>query len=318
MPAARQTSIHVKPATRTPVAVVTIVTLGRLGLDGPVDAKAARLLTQPKRLAVLLYLLLSQRGGAQSRDGVVGLFWPESDSVRARNALRQTLSFIRSCLGESAVVGIGSHGLAVTGLLACDATRFEELLDEERNEEALLMYRGELLPGFHVEGSIAFTHWLDARRQHLSARAAKAAWDLSASYEARAKHQGAAFWGKRALSLSPFSESEVLRLLRLLDRVGDFAGALRAFQGLKGTLHAEFGAKPSAEITQLAAEIERRLHDAGLHTPALLEPRRGSSDRRLTERRIEQTKLLRSERRSQRDRRTGHRRSGFDRRDIRT
>ena len=137
MPAARRAPIRTKPATRksdASVTLITLITLGTLGLRGGADGKAARLLTQPKRLAVLLYLLLSQRGGAQSRDGVVGLFWPESDSVRARNALRQTLSFIRSCLGESAVVGIGSHGLAVTGLLACDATRFEELLDEERGD----------------------------------------------------------------------------------------------------------------------------------------------------------------------------------------
>ena len=291
------------------------MTLGRLGFVGPKGADS-RLLSQPKRVALLLYVLMSQRGGSLSRDQIIGTFWPESDSARARNALRQSLSFLRSCLGDRAVVSVGTHGVAVDGSIACDAVQFEALLDAHRKEEALGIYGGELLPGFYSGGSIAFTEWLERRRQHLSQRAAKAAWDLSAECEARAELPGAAFWGKRALALSPFSESEVQRLLRLLERAGDFAGALRAFHGLQRALETEFGSQPSAETTRLAAGIKRHLESEGLHVPALLGSRRSGTDRRVTPRRRGQAHRTGVERRGGADRRTTERRCGCDRRVI--
>lgn len=306
--------IQTKPAA---VKLATVVTLGRLGFEGPASAESARLLSQPKRVAVLLYMLMSQRGGSTSRDQIIGTFWPESDSSRARNALRQSLSFLRGCLGDETVISIGSHGVAVAGSVVCDAVHFESLLDAQHKEEALGLYRGELLPGFYGAGSVAFTEWLERRRHHLSQRAAKAAWDLSAECEARGDAPGAAFWGKRALALSPFSESEVQRLLRLLDRTGDFAGAMRAFHGLQNSLETEFGTQPSGETVQLATGIRRRLEAEGLHMPALLGTRRSGADRRVAERRRGQAQWTGVERRSVPDRRTTARRSGFDRRAIR-
>lgn len=306
--------IQTQPAIFQRAAVVT---LGRLGFEGPAGAASARLLSQPKRVAVLLYVLMSQRGGSTSRDQIIGTFWPESDSARARNALRQSLSFLRGCLGDEAVVSVGSHGVAVAGSVVCDAVRFEALLDAHCKEEALGIYGGELLPGFYNGGSIAFTEWLERRRHHLSQRAAKAAWDLSAECEARGDAPGAAFWGKRALALSPFSESEVQRLLRLLERTGDFSGAMRAFHGLQNSLETEFGTQPSGETVQLAAGIRRRLESEGLHVPALLGTRRSGVERRVGERRRRQGNWTGVERRSPADRRTAARRSGLDRRAIR-
>ena len=278
------------------------------------DSDAARLLSQPKRLALLLYVLMSQRGGSVSRDQIVGTFWPESDSTRARNALRQALSFLRSCLGDHAIVSIGSHGIAVAESITCDAVQFEELLDANRRQDALAVYEGELLPAFHIGGSLAFEDWLDARRHHLCQRAAKGAWDLSAECEARGELQEAAFWGKRALALSPFSESEVQRLLRLLVRVRDFAGAMRAFHGLQHSLETEFGSTPSAETARVAADIERQLRAKGSPAPASAGTRRSGKDRRVTKRRKGKASWTGVERRGVADRRKKDRRSGSDRR----
>ena len=295
----------------------TVITLGRLGFGTGHDADATALLNQPKRLAVLLYVLLSQRGGSIARDRVTSVFWPESDATRARNALRQTLSFARSCLGQDVILSVGRDGLAVSPHLECDALHFERLLDANQKERALLLYGGEFLSGFHVAGSVAFSDWLDDRRRHFSRRAAKAAWDLSAECEARGDLPGAAFWGKRALALSPFSESEVQRLLRLLERAGDFAGALRAFHGLQHALESEFGVKPSAETARLAAGIRRRLESDGVQAPASPGTRRSGAERRVAQRRMGQRKWNGIERRSGQDRRASERRSGHDRRAVR-
>jgi|GEM_PF-6923297 len=294
---------------------LSIVTLGRLGFDGQGSDEAARLLDQPKRLAVLLYMTMSQRGGSVTRDQIAALFWPESNASNARNALRQTLSFVRSCLGDGSVTSVGTHGLAVASSVECDAVQFEALLDRDKREQALKLYRGEFLHGFHVAGSSEFTKWLDTRRSHLSQRAAKAAWDLSAEAETQKDFPAAAFWGKRALSHSPFSESEVQRLLRLLDRVGDFAGALRAFAGLERSLLSEFGARPTAETAKLAEAIAARQKAAGGNDSA---GRRSVLGRRRTDRRTAQTGWTGVEKRSNADRRAGDRRSGADRRDFKT
>ncbi len=305
------------PARSTAAKPATVYTLGRLGFAGPTGADSARLLSQPKRVAVLLYVLLSQRGGSMTRDQLIGTFWPESDSPRARNALRQSLSFLRTCLGDRAVVNVGTHGVAVADSVACDAVQFESLLDAGRREDALGLYSGELLPGFHGGGSSAFGDWLDAKRAHLTRRAAKASWDLSAECEQRGELSGAAFWGKRALALSPFSESEVQRLLRLLTRVGDFAGALRAYQGLRHSLATEFGSQPTAETTRIAADVRQRLEAEGQHVPALLGTRRSGVERRVAARRRGRGSWKGVERRVNADRRSGERRSGEDRRTMR-
>ena len=293
-----------------------LVTLGTLAIERPDGSPVARLLDQPKRFAVLLYLLFSRRGGSVSRDRIVGVFWPDADTTRARNALRQTLSFIRGCLGEKAVVGVGAHGLSAGSSLDCDALRFEALLDAGRREEALELYGGEFLPGFHISGSALFAAWVDGRRLHLSQRAAKAAWDLSSEHEARGALQGAAFWGKRALALSPFSESEVQRLVQLLGRVGDYTEALRAFHGLRQSLQAEFGAVPSAETARLIAELKARYESEGQQQPALVGTRRSGLDRRMARRRVARGRWIGAERRVQHDRRMGERRSRQDRREM--
>jgi DNA-binding SARP family transcriptional activator len=300
----------------TSSTTVTIVTLGRLGVEGAEPEVAQRVLAQPKRMAVLVYTLLSQRGGTLSRDQLMGVFWPESSAERARNSLRQTLSFLRGSLGENSIISIGQNGLAAPSM-ACDAGRFESLLDSNRREEALRVYGGDFLPGLYVEGSSAFTEWVEARRHHFSHRAAKAAWDLSADCEGRKDSRAAAFWGKRALALSPFSESEVQRLLRLLERIGDFAGALRAYQGLQVALRSEFGAQPSAETTRLADQIRKRVESEGLHIPSLLGTRRSGTDRRMQRRRALALPWRGRERRLLADRRARERRSGVDRRAAR-
>lgn len=296
-----------------------LVTFGSLSIGGGDPSAMARLLSQPKRVALLLYVLISQRGGAVSRDQIVGVFWPESDAVRSRNALRQALSFLRLCLGDRAIINVGAQGLAVAESVTCDAVHFETLLDTNRKEEALRLYGGEFLPGFYLGvGSLEFGAWLDARRANYARRAAKAAWDLSAEGETAGDLLAAAFWGKRALALSPFSESEVQRLLRLLVRVGDFAGALRAFHGLQTSLETEFGSQPSVETARLAADIAERLRAEGTNVPALLGTRRTGADRRRGDRRSNLGPWKGVERRGRGDRRGGERRSGVDRRTVRT
>lgn len=103
------------------------------------------------------------------------------------------------------------------------------------------------------------------------------------------------------------------RLLRLLTRIGDYVGAIRAYHGLQQLLQSAFNVAPSVETTRLAAEIRERLNADGPRHAAP-EGRRSINDRRFGPRRTEQRGPAGSEKRKLSDRRRGERRSGTDRR----
>ena len=55
-----------------------------------------------KAVALLAYLAVVRR--PTSREGLAALLWPESDGTDARNALRRTLSVLRSGLADRSLV----------------------------------------------------------------------------------------------------------------------------------------------------------------------------------------------------------------------
>jgi serine/threonine-protein kinase len=264
---------------------------------------------------VLVYSLVEPDGGFIARDTLLSVFWPESDTERARNALRQSLGFIRATLGADVLEGRGRQSIGVrSSRLTCDALRFEELLDAGAPADALSLYRGDFLAGFHVAGSREFTDWVDRRRGILREGAAHAAWSLAYSCEDEGHAADAAFWGKRALSLSPFAEPEVQRLMELLDRVGDRAGALRAYRGLEAHLWSEYESEPSPETRELLERVRRRTRAGEPPDSIHVQDRRSPAERRRQgERRRSMADPDHPERRAG-DRRDGERRSGADRR----
>jgi DNA-binding SARP family transcriptional activator len=60
-------------------------TLGSVDLLGTEGEEVSGVLSQPKRLALLVYLAVEP--GPHRRDTLLTLFWPESDETHARNAL---------------------------------------------------------------------------------------------------------------------------------------------------------------------------------------------------------------------------------------
>ena len=76
--------------------------LGSADLRGPDGQPLLSVLSQPKRLTLLAYLALNATGGFTRRDKLLALFWPDSDTDKARGSLRRSLSYLRKSLGEGA------------------------------------------------------------------------------------------------------------------------------------------------------------------------------------------------------------------------
>jgi serine/threonine-protein kinase len=217
-----------------------------------------RVLTQPKRFALLVYLAAGQ-SRFQRRDTLLGTFWPNLDAAHARDALNQAIRFLRKELGgssESIIVSRGSEELGVDGTaLWCDAAAFRAAVDGGRQGEALELYRGDLLPGFYLERDAGFEEWLERERTRLRASAAQAARVLASACENDARFTTAVSSARRAVELSSVDERIVRELLELLDRLGDRAGAIHAYEEFARRLSSEYDAEPGSETKAVAARI---------------------------------------------------------------
>jgi DNA-binding SARP family transcriptional activator len=240
--------------------MIQLRTLGGLDLSGPDGREMRAVLTQTKRLLLLTFLALRSRHGFIRRDNVVALFWPEQDGEHARAALRQAVRFLRKVVGAGTVTGRGDEELGLDPTaLRCDAVEFDRLCDAGDWAAALELYRGELLSGVFVsDPSPGLERWLEAERERLRRRAVAAAWALVGAAEAAGDPVMAAPWARRAVELDPDDEAGVRRLIRILDRRGDRAGALGAYDAFRRRLRAEYGAAPSPETEALMAAVRAR------------------------------------------------------------
>jgi predicted ATPase/DNA-binding SARP family transcriptional activator len=230
--------------------------LGGLELRDAEGNEVRSVLAQPRRTALLACLALAGEAGFLRRDTLLGRLWPDSPQDRARHSLNQAVYGLRGSLGKDSVVSRGDDELGLDpAAIWCDVRAFEAAVREGRGDEALELYRGELLPGFFLSDAFAFEAWLEEARMRLRTDAVQAAWTLADRAEREADLQGAVGWARRAVGLSGEEEVGMRRLLRLLDRAGDPAGAVSVYEAFARRVRADPGVEPSAETEALIREI---------------------------------------------------------------
>jgi len=245
-------------AASLPTAMIEFRALGTVVLRTPEGEDIRPVLAQPKRVALLAYLAAARPHGFHRRDRLLALFWPEQDERHARWALNQALQHLRGSLGKQVVVSRGDGEVGVDpAQLACDVAQFETALDAGENDQALELYRGDLLDGFHLSGAGEFERWLEEERGRLRERAARAASAL-AQRHAPAQPIAAVPWARRALALSPEDEAAARLLIEVLSRSGDRAGAVHAYEEFARRLRAEYDVDPAPETQALVAGIRSR------------------------------------------------------------
>src|SRR5437899_370596 len=235
--------------------------LGRLSLTGADGREVRGLLGQPRRLALLAYLAAASPQGFHRRDTLLALFWPELDQEHARAALRQALHVVRDALGGDAVTSRGDEEIGLDfAQVSCDVAAFERALRIGQLEEALDLYRGALLEGFFISDAPEFERWLETERARLQQAAAGAARALAERSESVNDLTRAVRWTRRSIVLAPSDEGLVRRLIALLDRQGDRASALEAYEVFARRVAAEYDAEPAAETRVLVAAVRARAY----------------------------------------------------------
>jgi DNA-binding SARP family transcriptional activator len=230
--------------------------LGRVEMRGGDAAEAERLLVQPKVVALLAYLALAATPEAPGRfvrrDGLVGLLWPELDQTHARAALRKAIHAVRGALGADAVLSRGDEEVAIgEGALWCDAVEFAAAVERGQLVRALELYRGELMPGFHLPDCGEFDRWLEEQRAVDRERAAGAAWALAIRSQEGQNFTEAGQWARRAVRFRWDDERALRRAIVMLAAIGDRAGAARLYDEFARRLRTELDVEPSDETVAL-------------------------------------------------------------------
>ena len=128
-------------------------------------------LAQPKRFALLAYIAAVEPSGPQTRETLLAMFWPESDAEHARNSLSQSLTYLRRSLGGDLFRASAEAVEINKDALVTDVVEFPMACGCGRLEDAVGLYRGDLLTGFHITDAPQFERWVDAERGRLARRA---------------------------------------------------------------------------------------------------------------------------------------------------
>jgi DNA-binding SARP family transcriptional activator len=227
--------------------VVELRLLGPAQFIGSNGQDIGALTRQPKRTALLAYLAIARPRGLHRRDKLLALFWPELDEPHARNALSQALYVLRSALGEGAIVTQGDDEVGIgSDVVRSDVSEFEAALDAGRQQEALQLYRGDLLDGFFVSSAPDFERWLESEWARLRQRASDGGWALARSKAKSGNVLEAERHARWAASLLLPDETQLRQLMTFLHDLGDRSAAVRAYDDFARKFAEEYDLQPSA------------------------------------------------------------------------
>jgi tetratricopeptide (TPR) repeat protein/TolB-like protein len=160
------------------------------------------------------------------------------------------------------IVTRGSEEIRLAPHVWCDTVAFEAALASRRLDEALGLYRGELLSGVDSGLSSEFSFWLDSERTRLHRLAAEAAATRSDQCFRAGDLAVAVKWQRRALELQSTDEVTLRNYLALLDEIGDGASALAEFEAFRNRLEKTFQLEPSRETLRIVDQIRSRRPEA--------------------------------------------------------
>lgn len=242
------------PTSRPPIGMYRFITFGGCAVvsdEGEVRGAA----TQQRRLALLARA--GDRGVSRTR--LLQLFWPdEADEERRRKALAQALYALRRDLGDESVI-TGTQDLKLDGeLLPHDVGLFAEHLKQGRHADAVALYTGPFLGGFHLAGAPAFERWAEEERRVLERDYLRALEALSEAAERAGRTGDAVQWRRKAAAVDPLDSRATLALMRALVAHGDVTTAIRQAAIHEALIQDELELPPDREVVAYAKQLKEK------------------------------------------------------------
>lgn len=235
--------------------LLEISTLGGLSIQRggtPVEGLASR-----KAEALLVYLACT--GQPQPREVLADLLWDDRPQERALSNLRVLLSSLRRELGPFVTITRQTVAFNPDSPHRLDVADLEAGLaagdDPARQAQALALYRGDFLRGFHLRGSRGFEEWLVVERERLRLQALDGLQRLVAAYLDLGDYPAGIEQAERLLQLDPLEEEAHRQLMLLLTLNGQRNAALAQYESCRQILAEELGLEPTPETTALFERI---------------------------------------------------------------
>ena len=227
-----------------------------------------------KAQALLAYLVLHP-SGVHRRESLAAVFWGEMPDEQARGSLRHAVYELRRALAAApGALRIEGDTVAVDpSVIDLDVATFMRLLGEDTREaleQAMTLYRGDLLAGLSVDEE-PWETWVRDERERFREHAVEGLARLLAHQRKAGQPKAAIVTAHRLLSLDRLHEPVHRTLMRLHAQLGQRGAALRQYQECVNVLQRELGAEPEAETRQLYQEILRQRTVGGV-TPGARNP----------------------------------------------
>ena len=223
-----------------------------VGPSGALDGCAA----QRQALALLTLVGVAGERGL-SRDKVVAMLWPETDSQRAGHRLSQLLHALRGSLGEDGIISAGGEIRLNPERISCDVAEFKASRARRELERAVGFYNGPFMDGFFLNGSPEFERWVEAERAGLFRAYGEALETLAIDAEAASDRASASKWWTMLAAHEPLSSRVIMRLMAALAAHGDRAEALQQAHRYEVGLDRELEASPNPAVLALADRLRR-------------------------------------------------------------
>jgi predicted ATPase/DNA-binding SARP family transcriptional activator len=221
-----------------------------------------------RKVEALLYFL-ALTPGQHRRTYLANLLWSEWSEEKALGNLRYALWNLRQVLGEDLVSG---DRLSITlqdrTVIWSDVSAFRELFrvaDAQANphapevitqlQQAVDLYRGDLLAGLEVGEAPFFQDWLQQQRTALHDIAVRCLIHLGTYYASYHYLPEAIAATRRLLDLEPWREAAHRQMMRLLALAGRRDAALAHYQHCRQILAAELDLEPEPETVALMERI---------------------------------------------------------------
>ncbi len=237
---------------------MTALTIRLLGGFEVLRAAGAPVAFPTRKARALLAYLALRPGQSHTRDELADLLWANGGD-QARGSLRRTLSDLRKAMGDSAALTSEGDVVALApGGLEVDVEIFERLAAGElaAQEQAVMLYRGELLAGFGLREQ-AFEAWLRAERDRCRALALQTLGKLITQHAAANALDRGIDAARRLLAIDPTSEPTHRALMSLYARQGNRSEALKQFRTCCDALMRELGVKPDPATERLHRDLQK-------------------------------------------------------------
>ena len=238
--------------------MVQIHMLGTFGLV--VEGHTLTTVDMPRLQSLFAYLVLHP-GIAISRSSLASLFWPDSTEAQAHTNLRNLIHKLRQALSISiagSFIHIERHTVRWEPALpwTLDVLAFEQAIARAEQarcqrsdaaewdclEQAVSLYRGELLPGCYDE-------WICSERERLEQAYQAALERLIDLHEREGDYAAAIRDAQSLLRHDPLHEAASRCLMRLYAASGNRTAAMRVYQNCVAVLKRELGVVPGS-LTQ--------------------------------------------------------------------